>query len=254
MKMQVALLVLTSLATQQLTPRMASLVAAVRPVLPFPAATPAGDLPDDHSAAARWFVVWPRTTDDTRVIVRANPLHPEVQEAAVAAMAEINAAVAEAERRAQESYDRALEQLRKTGKSTELEIVTLDDEGVAGDRIDAALEATIELAEATSFDVSSAEAPIVTEGIRGASWAVAIPANSYRVATAGRERERFRPAETRIYFGLPDSPVVTRPGTEPLFRVSVASRAGAFSVVIRGNAQLVRDLAANADWSQLAAR
>ena len=255
MNSQVAVLfALVSLATYQLSPRMTGLVDAVRPVLPFPAATAAGDLPADHSAAARWFVVWPQTSDDSRIIVRANPLHPEVQEASAAAMLEINAAVAEAERRAQASYDRALEQLRRTGKSTELEIVTLDDEGVAGDRIDAELEVTIELSEASSFEVASGKAPVVANGVHGASWMVSIPANTYTAVTADGERDHFRAAETRIYFGVPERPEITRQGAGAPFRVTVTPAASAFGVVIRGNAQLVSDIAATAKWSALATR
>src|SRR5262245_58161285 len=114
--------------------RIDALAAAVRPALPFPAATSDGELPADQSAIAKWFVIWPSTADDTRIIVKANPLHPDTQKAGAEAMNRINAAVAAAERRAQAAYDKALEELRRTGKGGDIESITLDDEGVAGER------------------------------------------------------------------------------------------------------------------------
>ena len=285
--MMVATLVMQS------SPTTTMLMDAVRPVLPYPSATAEGDLPADDSPAAKWFVVWPTRSDDRRIIVRANPLHPDVQAASAAAMEEINAAVAAAERRAQASYDRALEQLRTTGKAGELEVVTLEDEGVAGQRIDAELEVSIELTTADSFDIVSSEPPSITQGRNGPAWVVSVPTNIYRVTTADGPRERFRAAETRLLFGITQSPVVKQLGGEPRFRVEIrmpglkpgpaaysqhkpgpaaysqhtprpaaysqqkpgpAALGAAFSVVIRGNAQLVSALAANADWPKLAAR
>lgn len=281
-----ALAILVGLAATQLSPRMASLVEAVRPVLPFPPSTPAGDLPIDNSDASRWFVVWPSGRDQTRIVVRANPLNAEVQEAGAAAMEEINAAVAAAERRAQASYDRALEQLRKTGKAGELETVTLDDEGAAGERIDAELEVTIELAAAVPFEVASGEAPVVQPGANGVAWVLTLPANTYRPSAGDDRRERFRAAETHLYFGLAAAPQVSRIGDENRYRVTLPSLSSAvaggqqgaqhpapsggerpsssaerapsgaepFRVVIRGNATLMSAVATGADWSRLAAR
>ena len=120
-------LLLTLLSLTAQAPRIDALVAAVRPVLPYPAASPDGELPADNSTASRWFVVWPAGPVDTRIVVKANPLHPETQKAGAQAMDQINAAVAAAERRAQDAYDKAIEQLRRTGKGSELEAITLDD-------------------------------------------------------------------------------------------------------------------------------
>jgi hypothetical protein len=250
-----AVVIVIAAVTAQLSPRMNSLVEAVRPALPFPSSAPAGDVPADNGAAARWFVVWPTSADDTRIIVRANPLNPEVQKASAEAMEEINAAVAAAERRAQASYDRALERLRKTGSAGELDPVTLDDEGVAGERIDAELEVTIELAEATSFDIASADAPVVQPGSAGVSWIVGVSPNTYRPTTGDDRREHFRAAETRLYFGVMSRPEVTRLGDEQVYRVALPPpSAGAFAVIIRGNAALVSSITTGADWRQLAPR
>jgi hypothetical protein len=234
--------------------RMATLIEVVRPVLPFPAADADGLSPADHSAEAKWFVVWPADGDDTRIVVKANPLNPGTQQAAAAAMTDINAAVAAAERRAQAAYDKAMEQLRRTGKGSDLEAVTLDDEGIAGERIDAELEVAIELAPVESFNIASGEPPIVTVGTRGVSWTVAVPANTYRPTSGADRREHFRAAEMHLFFGLASKPEVTRKGDEAVFRVTVAPSANAFAVVIRGNQDLVTRLATAPDWSSLAVR
>ena len=245
---------MTGLLATQLTPAMDALVAALRPVLPYPPANAAGDLPSDNSAASRWFVVWPSERDDTRVIVRGNPLHPEVQKVSAEAMGHINAAVTAAERRAQAAYDRALEQLRKTGKSTELEPLTLDDEGIAGERIDAELEVTIELTPVAPFELTSGEAPAIAAAVNGAAWRVSVPAITYRLASGADRREHFRAAESRLYFGIAAAPTVSRVGDEPRYRVQVTPSATAICVTVRGNESLVGEIVTNTDWSRLARR
>jgi hypothetical protein len=253
MMVQAAAIIVVAVLTAQAPTRLQTLIDTLRPVLPFPAATPDGDLPADDSADSKWFVVWPGP-DDTRIIVRANPLHPEVQKASAEAMQAINAAVAAAERRAQTSYDRAIEQLRKTGKAGDLDTVSLDDEGAAGERIDAELELTISLEEAASFEIASSEAPVVQPGARGASWIVAVPANTYRPAGGDDRRERFRAAETHLFFGLPAQPTVIRTGNGPHFRIEVAPAPNGFAIVLRGNATLGSAVASGADWARLAPR
>ena len=189
-------------------------------------------------------MVWPAGPDDTRIVVKANPLHPETQKASAEAMDQINAAVAAAERRAQDAYDKAIEQLRRTGKGGELEAITLDDEGIAGQRIDAELEVVIELQPAESFTMESSEAPVVTarsrrRRIQRQRWS----GNIYRPLRGADRREHFRAAETRVYFGAVTRPEVTRDGDEPRYRVTIAPSADAFAVVIRGNDTLVRQIA-----------
>jgi hypothetical protein len=249
-----SLLIVMAALAPQLEPRMATLVEIVRPVLPYPGATRDGDLPEDNSAASRWFVIWPSSADETQVIVRANPLHPEVQAASAKAMAEINAAVAAAERRAQASYDRALEQLRRTGRSTELENVTLDDEGVAGERIDAELEVTIELSDAAPFDIATGVAPKVGEGGNGPTWIVEVAPNTYRPSSGDDRREHFRAAEAHLYFGLSEPPQVTRYADEARYRVTVPGRSEAFVVTLRGNTELVTMLLTTVDWAAMSRR
>jgi hypothetical protein len=233
------------------TPRIDALVAAVRPVLPFPGASADGELPADGSPKSRWFVVWPDATD-TRIVVKANPLHPETQKAGAQAMDQINAAVVAAERRAQEAYDEAIERLRRTGKGAELEVITLDDEGIAGERIDAELEVVIELQMAESFTIESSEAPVVSEGRGGVSWSISVAPNVYQRISGDDRREHFRATETRLYFGPLARPDVRRDGDEPQFRVTIAPSAGSFVVAVRGNDALVKQIVTDADWPWLA--
>lgn len=243
-------LALMSLAPQ--ATRVDALAAALRPVLPYPGASADGELPADHSATSKWFVVWPTGPDDTRVVVKANPLHPDTQKAGADAMGQINAAVAAAERRAQAAYDKALEQLRRTGKGAELEVITLDDEGIAGERIDAELEAVIELQPVESISIESSEAPLVDEGRGGAAFSVSVGPNTFLRTTGADRREHFRAAEVRLYFGPVTRPEVTQESDEPRYRVTIAPSADGFAVVIRGNEALVRQIASEADWSRLA--
>lgn len=249
MTMQLAALIVTAALLAQVSPRMANLMEAVRPALPFPESTRAGDLPADNRAEAKWFVVWPRTADDTRIVVRANPLNPDVQQASAEAMQEINQAVAAAERRVRESYDRAVERLRQSGTAGDIESISLDDEGVAGERIDAELEVTIAFAETTSVEIHTGEPPTVRPGGNGAAWIVRVPGNTYRSTTDNREH--FCAAEARVYIGVAARPEVTRIGDDPRYRVTAAASAGAVAVAIRGNASLVSALADQADWSRL---
>jgi hypothetical protein len=246
----ICFLALASLSSQ--SPRLDALVAAVRPVLPYPGASADGELPADNAATSRWFVVWPGSPGDTRIVVRANPLHPETQKAGAAAMDQINAAVVAAERRAQEAYDKAMEQLRRTGKGSELEVITLDDEGIAGERIDAELEVVLELQPAESYAIDSSQAPVVEAGRGGVTFSVSVGPNTYRPLRGTDRREHFRAAETRLYFGPVTRPEVTREGDEPRYRVTIAPSADGFAVVIRGNESLVRQIVAEANWLRVA--
>ena len=232
--------------------RIANLVAAVRPALPFPSASEDGELPADSSAQSKWFVVWPSEPDDDRIMVKANPLHPDTQKAGKEAMDKINAAVAAAERKAQAAYDKALSDLRRSGKSTDIDTITLDDEGVDGERIDAELEVAIELQDPVrSFELASAVAPAIVAGTRGPTWIVSVPGNTYRATRGADVREHFRAAEMRLYFGAIPKPEVTRKGDAPLFAVALSPVPGAFAVVLRGNELLVKQLATAGDWSTL---
>lgn len=234
--------------------RIDTLVAALRPALPFPGASSDGEFPADNSPQARWFVAWPTTADDTRVVVKANPLHPETQKAAASAMGRIQEAVIAAERKAQAAYDRALEQLRRTGKATDIDGISLDDEGIAGERIDAELELVVELQDLHAFTVRSGAVPTIDAGHNGPTWVVNIPSNVYRATDSADVREHFRAAETVLYFGSVRRPEITRKGDEAAFTVSVATESQGIAVVLRGNEALLKQVITTANWALFAAR
>jgi hypothetical protein len=247
-----AVLAAGSLLLAQPAPRVGALVAALRPALPFPSASADGAQPADGSASPRWFVVWP-SVDEAMVRVRANPLHPETQRTVASAEVDIQQAVAAAERRAQAAYERALAEVRRTGKSTDVAGISLDDEGVAGERLDAELELTVALEPAArSFDVLSSEPPVVEAGTKGVSWIVRIAPNTFRDASAPDGREHFRAAEAHLVYGDVARPAVVRAGDTPRFTVTVAPSPGAFAVVLRGNESLLAQVLAAADWARLA--
>ena len=241
------LLTLPVSATGQTSDRTDALVAAVRPALPYPAADAAGEVPEQGGERAKWFVVWP-AQGENRITVRANPLHPDTQASSAAAMKTIQEAVVAAERKAQDAYSRAVDELKRTGKATELSGVTLDDEGIAGERIDAELEFTIDIEPSSSFEIGSSRAPAVSSGSNGVTWIISTASNTYRDGSGADARDRFRPAETRLIFGSVAQPTVRRRGEDHRFDVTVAP--GAFAVVLRGNEQLLKEVLAGAEWSR----
>lgn len=230
---------------------MQALVEAVLPVLPFPAAAADGATPASGGAQAKWFVVWPEDPDDSGIIVKANPFHPETQKAGATAEVPIQQAIAAAERKAQAAYDRALDELRRTGRATDIDGISLDDEGIAGERIDAALELTIEVTPDLSFEMKSSQAPLVSEGPLGSAWTVSVAPNAYRDSSGDDPREHFRPAETRLFFGPVSRPAVQRVSDTPRYVITVPAVSKAFVVVIRGNEDLLKSVLAGADWTRL---
>jgi hypothetical protein len=242
----------SAIVAAQSPARVQALVAALGPVLPFPAATADGALPAEGGAASKWFVVWPSEPQDTIVTVKANPLHPDIQKAGTTADGSIQQAIVAAERKAQAAYDRALEELRRTGKTGGFDDISLEDEGAAGERIDAELEVTIELAASVaSYELSSSEEPQVREGTNGVAWTITVPPNTYKATTGPDTREHFRPSETRLYFGMLPRPGIDRQGNTPRYRVTVQPSAGVFAVIVRGNHDLVGRIVSTADWGRV---
>lgn len=234
--------------------RIDALVDALRPALPFPAASPDGATPASGGPESRWFVVWPTDPTDMSVIVKANPLHPDTQKAGATADGPIQAAIVEAERKAQAAYERAVAELKRTGKfSGDLTGISLEDEGIAGEKIDAELELTIDLEPgARSFEVVSSQPPVIAAGMAGVTWVVTVPANTYREASGADTREHFRAAEARLYFGTLPRPTVSKRDDRPRFNVAVTPSADTFSVMLRGNEALLQNLLTTVDWSRVA--
>lgn len=230
---------------------------AVQPALPFPAATERNE-PVDGSATPRWVV---RRGDAEQVPlvaeVMANPLNREVQQTAVQDMAAIQREVFAAERRAQAEVERAIDDVRATGKSVSVRGISLNDEGVAGDRADAESRLSIEVmtdAKQHTASVVSVEAPTFITTVRGPAWVVRVPARAVELSAASDDvRAHYYAAEALVYFDTVRPVLIESPAHT--FAVRAEPRAGATAVVVvlRGNSQLVEQVLAKADWSRITA-
>lgn len=246
-------IIATAAAFAQPTPRMTALIEAVKPALPYPAADPSGAIPETGGEGPKWFTVWPTEADETRIVVRANPLHPDTQTLVAKAEGAIQRAVAAAERKAQAAYDRALDELKRTGKAADLDGISLEDEGAAGQRLDADLELTIELTEPASYEIGTSVAPAVTTGPAGVTWQVIVPPNTFQDKAATDRRDRFTASEARLVFGRVARPTIDRLDDRARYAVSIPSAAGGFVIVLRGNDMLLKQVLSTADWTRLAA-
>ena len=243
-----------AMTSAQPSPRVAALVDAVKPALPYPGADASGTVPESGGEDPRWFVIWPAEPEETRIVVRANPLHPDTQKLVSTAEGAIQRAVAIAERKAQAAYDRALDELKRTGKATDLEGISLEDEGSAGQRLDAELELAIEVAAVISYEIGTGVAPAVSAGPSGVTWQIVVAPNTYQDKTDADRRDRFATSEVRLIFGAVPTPAVSRLGDRPRFAVRLTPAPDAFVVVLRGQDTLLKQVVAKADWSRLVPR
>lgn len=193
--------------------------AAVAPALPFPASDELGSLPADGKANDPW-MVRPLQAGDRTIEVLANPLNDEHQRRATKAMAQIEASIEAAQRRADVQYERAVAEARRTGRSQDVDGVTLSDEGLAGAKIDAESHVTIEVA----FN------ELAPNGVTMNSSPSSVYRDENRV-------ERFREAQSTVLLG----------------RLQSSPAAGLSSLVIRmrGNETLIADLLRKSDWNSL---
>jgi hypothetical protein len=230
--------------------------AAVRPALPYPPAA-ADDQPEDGSAGPQWVVRRVRADPAVAEVV-ANILNVDNQARAEQAMVAIQQAVRAAELRAQTEFERL--QAGRSGGSAEMRGISLDDEGVAGERADWDARLIIEARhrdDEYEFSLPGDVAPTLPAGPAGvALLVVAEPAEYEATVDSGGTRRRYRPAEARLYVGRLSTPVVER--RENGYRVRVGavmpSRGpGSLEVVLRGNRDLVRQVIDKAAWVHVAA-
>lgn len=124
---------------------MAAVRAALAPALPFPASDALGSIPADGKSADPWMVK-PLQPGDRSIEILANPLNEAHQRDAAEAMAQIGQSIEAAQRRADAQYEQALAEAKRTGRSQEVDGVSLNDEGPAGARIDAESHVIVEVA------------------------------------------------------------------------------------------------------------
>ncbi len=236
--------------------------AALVPALPFPDTDETGSVPAGGSPVPLW-MVRPLQPGERGIEVMANPLNEINQARATRAMAQIDVAIAAAQRRAEAQYERAIAEAKRTGRSQDVDGVGLSDEGVAGARIDAEAHVTIEVefnqpSYALVVASSVAPAPSSQVVIAGAVAVITVPSNVYRAKTPRGSEERFCPAEAVVYFGTLGTPEV-REQSESGFEVTTAATAAAsgtaavrtMAIRLRGNEVLIAEILRKADWNQV---
>lgn len=249
----VLLLPLSSIAQDDGRDRMMQAVrSAMAPALPFPSSDDAGSLPANGNTESLW-MVRPLQPGDRSIEVIANPLNEVNQARAARAMAQIEDNIQAAQRRAALQYDRAVSEAKRTGKSQEVDGVTLSDEGVAGARIDADSHVTIDVVlnqSSYSFDVPSSiqPAPSTQVSIAGAVAVIAVAANTYR--DHGTNVERYAEAQTMVFMGRVAMPEVQK-RADNHFGVLAAATPAALVIRLRGNEVLIADLLRKTNWNAL---
>jgi hypothetical protein len=231
---------------------MAAIRAAMAPALPFPATDDSGAVPANGDTVALW-MVRPLQPGDRSIEISANPLNTANQLRAARAMAQIENNIEAAQRRAAAQYDRAVSEAKRTGRSQEVDGVTLADEGVAGARIDAESHVLIDLAyNEPSFSVdietSIQPAPSTVVSIPGAVAVIAVPSNTYRDGPTNSER--FAEATTMVFLGKTATPDV-RKQADNRFGVVTSAESPSLVIRLRGNEVLIADLLRKTNWTQL---
>ena len=241
---------------------MSTVRAAMAPALPFPATDEAGEVPADGTTEPLW-MVRPPEPGSLLIEVLANPLNNLNQRRAERAMAQIQDNIESAQRRAEAQYERAISEAKRTGKSQDVDGVTLTDEGVAGAKIDADSHVAIEVGfnqPSYHFTVSSGTMPNPSVQLRGliagAVDVVTVAANTYKEGETGVER--YREGETFVYLGRVARPVITRRADSTIYELTAeatppgdAAALSSLVVRFRGNEALIADLLRKADWNSL---
>jgi len=209
------------------------------------------------------WMVRPPEEGSLLIEVLANPLNNANQLRAERAMAQIQENIESAQRRAEAQYERAVSEAKRTGKSQDVDGVTLSDEGVAGAKIDADTHVAIEVAfnqPSYQFDLASGTVPSPSlprrDAMPGAEYVVTLPSNTYR-ERAG-DGERFREGETFVFLGRVGKPVVKKRGDTSVYELiaeatepPVAGAVASLVLRFRGNEALTAELLRKTDWNAL---
>jgi hypothetical protein len=156
-------------------------------------------------------------------------------------------------------FERAIAEARRTGRSQEVDGVTLSDEGLAGARIDAESHVTIEVLfnqPIYRLNIASALAPDtgIAATIANARM-VSVRSNVFRDEKGD---ERLCETESIVFVGGVTSPEVRRADDaryEVTANATPSSDPGkpvnAVVIRMRGNESLIADLLRKSDWSAL---
>jgi hypothetical protein len=183
--------------------------------------------------------------------VLANPLNELNQVRAERAMKQIQNNIESAQRRATAQYDRAVAEAKRTGKSQDVDGVTLNDEGVAGEKIDAESHVTIEVAsrqQSYAFQIPSAMERMSTTTLADGRVVIGVAASIYH--DDGLGTDRYAEAQTFVFLGRIAPPQV-RHLSKQSFEVVAAGEGPSMVVRLRGNEALIADLLSKTDWKSL---
>jgi hypothetical protein len=173
-------------------------------------------------------------------------------------MAQIQNNVEAAQRRAAAQYEHAIAEAKRTGKSQEVDGVTLADEGVAGAKIDADSHVAIEVAfnqPRYQFAVESSVVPAVSSQVTTpGAVVIAMPSNTYRDERL--KSDRYAEAETMVLLGRFAAPQIARRADNAFDVVAVplASENTALVTLVlhlRGNEVLMADVLRKTNWHAL---
>lgn len=234
---------------------MGAVRAAMAPALPFPETTADGSVPFNNNTEALWM-----TSSDhsgQTIDILANPLNAVVQLRATRAMAQIDTNIQAAQRRASAQYEAAVTEARRTGRSQAVDGVTLNDEGVAGERIDAesyasvyvefgqreyrfTVRGTMEPSRMPSFPHPDAVVLMVPGHVYRDDDGVEHYAESHRIVLLGRNLEsKVTKQKDGLY-------VVTATPTTP-----ATGGLDALTLHMRGNSELVSAILEKTDWGRV---
>lgn len=222
---------------------------AMKAALPFPDTDRSGVVPADGKTEPLWMVRPPEPGEQLFEVI-ANPLNEMNQLRAARAMAQIQDNVEAAQRRAALQYERAIAEAKRTGKSQEVDGVTLADEGIAGAKIDADSHVAIEVAsrqQSYAFEIASAMESLSTTTLDG-RVVIAVPASTFRDERLGTDR--YAEAQTFVFLGRIPQPQVRHLANHS-FEITASADTPSMVVRLRGNEALIADLVRKTNWHAL---
>lgn len=234
---------------------MTAVRSAMAPALPFPDTAEDGAVPANGNTQALWMIQVDQ--GDQTISILANPLNAAVQLRANRAMAQIENNIQAAQRRATLQYEAAVAEAKRTGRSQAVDGVSLNDEGVAGERIDAESYASIfvefhereyrflvpgsmEPSRVESFPHANVQVLMVPGHVFKDESGVEHYAEGHRIVLLGRTLDAKVTKSKDNLFVV--TAVPTTPATEGL---------DSLALHIQGNSELVADILAKANWAQL---
>ena len=235
--------------SREATRLAAALREAVAGVLDVPESLPDGT-PRDGRAEAPWLRVPASVPDEAAVSIVANPLHPGQRARALEAERQIQQAARASQDASQRDYDRAVDAFsRGLPTPDRLREISLDDEGVAGERYDAESELIVQATWQEGPLVLTRQGPSAPGPVAslGRPWVcVAAASGEY-----GRPA-RYAPTELWVGVGVSAAPSI-RALSDTTFELTLGPSPNGPWVLLQaqGDRALIETLIADAPWMPL---